>query len=132
MNKIFRFLLLLIFNFFIISNSSISNEKKIRIGLLVPLTGDNAELGKQIVKATKLALEDIDTEQIEIYPKDTRSDPNKTLRSAIELQRDGINLVIGPIFHKNLIFLNEISNITFLSLTNKPLFPVAITKNSPS
>ena len=121
MNKIFRFLLLLIFNFFIISNSSISNEKKIRIGLLVPLTGDNAELGKQIVKATKLALEDIDTEQIEIYPKDTRSDPNKTLRSAIELQRDGINLVIGPIFHKNLIFLNEISNITFLSLTNKTL-----------
>ena len=121
MNKIFRFLLLLIFNFFIISNSSISNEKKIRIGLLVPLTGDNAELGKQIVKATKLALEDIDTEQIEVYPKDTRSDPNKTLRSAIELQRDGINLVIGPIFHKNLIFLNEISNITFLSLTNKTL-----------
>ena len=121
MNKIFRFLLLLIFNFFIISNTSISNEKKIRIGLLVPLTGDNAELGKQIVKATKLALGDIDAEQIEIYPKDTRSDPNKTLRSAIEFQRDGINLVIGPIFHKNLIFLNEISNVTFLSLTNKTL-----------
>ena len=60
MNKIFRFLLLLIFNFFIISNNSVSNEKKIRIGLLVPLTGDNAELGKQIVKATKLALGDID------------------------------------------------------------------------
>ena len=126
MNKIFRFLLLLIFNFFIISNSSISNEKKIRIGLLVPLTGDNAELGKQIVKATKLALGDIDAEQIEIYPKDTRSDPNKTLRSAIELQKDGINLVIGPIFHKNLIFLNEISDVTFLYGPSTYFFPMDV------
>ena len=88
---------------------------------MVPLTGDNAELGKQIVKATRLALKDINSDKIEIYPKDTQSDPNKTLSSAIELSNMNINLVIGPVFYDNLTFLNEVQNIIFLSLTNKTL-----------
>ena len=33
----------------------------------------------------------------------------------------GIKIVIGPVFYKNLIYLDEIENITFLSLTNKTL-----------
>ena len=41
--------------------------------------------------------------------------------SAKEFEKMGINLVIGPIFYNNLIYLNEINNITFLSLTNKTL-----------
>ncbi|MDB3888517.1 ABC transporter substrate-binding protein [Candidatus Pelagibacter sp.] len=121
MNKIFRVLFLLIFNFFFIYGHCLSEENKIKIGLLVPLSGDNAELGKQIVKATRMALKDINSNYIEIYPKDTQSDPNKTLRSATELTNMGVNLVIGPIFYDNVAYLGEVSNITFLSLTNKTL-----------
>ena len=33
-----------------------------------------------------MALNDINTDKIEIYPKDTNSDPDKTLRSANELK----------------------------------------------
>ena len=121
MIKIFRILLIIIFNFYILITPGFSEEEKIKIGLLVPLTGDNAELGKQIIKATRMALKDIKTDQIEIYPKDTQSDPNKTLMSAIEFEQMEINLVIGPVFYKNLIYLNEVNNITFLSLTNKTL-----------
>ena len=121
MNKIFKILLLVICNFFLISLQAISETPKIKIGLLVPLTGSNAELGKQIIQSVRMALKDINTNEIEIYPKDTRSDPNKTLLSAIELEQLGINLVIGPVFYKNLIYLNEVKGITFLSLTNKTL-----------
>jgi len=121
MNKFFTFLLLIILSFFFIIGKTFSDENKIKIGVLVPLTGDNAELGKQIVKATRLALKDINSDKIEIYPKDTQSDPNKTLSSAIELSNMNINLVIGPVFYDNLTFLNEVQNIIFLSLTNKTL-----------
>ena len=69
MIKIFRFLFLLIFNFFLISQQTFSDENKIKIGLLVPLSGDNAELGKQIVNATRMALKDINSKNIEIYPR---------------------------------------------------------------
>jgi hypothetical protein len=98
-----------------------SNDDKIKIGLLIPLTGDNAEIGKQIVKATRLALGDINSNKIEIFPKDTQSDATKTLRSAIELRQLGINLILGPVFYENLIYLDEVKDVTFLSLTNKTL-----------
>jgi len=121
MKKIFRILLLIFFNTIFIATSTFAEEEKIKIGLLVPLTGDDEKIGKQIVKAVRMALKDIGTNQIEVYPKDTQSDPNTTFRSAAELDQMGINLIIGPVFYENLIYLNEINNITFLSLTNKTL-----------
>ncbi len=59
-------------------------------------------------------IEDIRNENIKIYPKDTKSDPNITLRSAIELKQMGINLVIGPVFYDNIIYLDEVEDVTFL------------------
>ena len=121
MNKIFIIVFLLIYNLFLFTTSSISNENKVKIGLLVPLTGDNAEIGKQIIKATRLALKDINSDEIEIFPKDTESDPNKTLKSAFELKEMGIKVVIGPVFYESLDYLDEMKDLTFLSLTNKNL-----------
>ena len=121
MNKIFIIVFLLLFNLFLFVSSGITEENKVKIGLLVPLTGDNAEIGKEIVKATRLALSDINSDNIDIFPKDTESDPNKTLRSATELKQLGINLIIGPVFYDNLIYLEEVKDLTFLSLTNKTL-----------
>tara|TARA_Y100001970_G_C14245181_1_gene867609 strand:+ start:2399 stop:3544 length:1146 start_codon:yes stop_codon:yes gene_type:complete len=117
--KIFKILFVVIY--FIIIKQAYAQETKIKIGLLVPLTGDNAELGKQILNSTRLAVKDINSNKIEIYPKDTQSDPNKALQSAIKLKQMGINIVIGPVFYENIIYLDEIDNITFLSLTNKTL-----------
>ncbi len=96
-----------------------TNEKKIKIGLLVPMSGEKNELGQSIIKSTKLALKDIGTNDIEIYPKDTGQDPNQTLQSAIDLKRLGVEIVIGPVFFKNVKYLNEVDDIIFLSLTNK-------------
>ncbi len=121
MNKIFRIIFLSSFYLILICKQIFADENKIKIGLLVPLSGKNAELGNQIVKATRLALKDINSNKIEIYPKDTQSDPNITLRSAIEFRQLEINLVIGPIFYENLEYLDEVKDITFLSFTNKTL-----------
>ncbi len=121
MNKIFIILFLSFYNLFFIISFGFAEEKKVKIGLLVPLSGDNAEIGKQIVKATRLALKDINSDKLEIIPKDTQSDPNKTLSSAIELSQLGVNIVIGPVFYENLAYLDEVKNITFLSFTNKIL-----------
>ena len=113
MNKIFIILLIIVINLFSFITLNASENIKIKIGLLVPLSGDNNEIGKQIVKATRLALKDINSNKIEIFPKDTRSDPNTTLRVANELKQMGVNLIIGPVFYKNLINLEEIKDVTF-------------------
>ena len=121
MNKIFIILLLSFYNLIFIINSSFADENKVKIGLLVPLSGDDAKIGKQIVNATRLALKDINSKKIEIFPRDTHSDPYKTLTSAKELRKIGVNLVIGPVFYENLTYLNEVKEVTFLSFTNKTL-----------
>ena len=121
MYKIIKILVLIFFGFLINTSSAISEEQKIKVGLLVPLTGDDKKLGQQIIKSTRIALKDISTSKIEIFVKDTNSNPNKTVRSAIELKEMGIKIVIGPVFYKSLAYLNEITDITFLSLTNKTL-----------
>ena len=119
MNKIFKIIFILhlsIFSFLELGNA---DEKKIKIGLLVPITGDNKDLGQLIIKSTRMALNDIRSNKIEIYPKDTNSNPNKTFQSALQLKEMGIKIVIGPIFYKNLESLNNVEGMTFLSLTNK-------------
>ena len=96
-------------------------NEKLKIGLLVPITGNNKEIGQSIIKAVSLAIKDIDSNSIEIYPKDTASNPDQTLKSAFELKEKGIKVVLGPVFHQNLIYLDEMKDLTFLSLTNKSL-----------
>tara|TARA_B100001057_G_scaffold102105_1_gene99274 strand:+ start:131 stop:1285 length:1155 start_codon:yes stop_codon:yes gene_type:complete len=119
MNKIFKIILIIFLGIFLSLRIANATDGKIKIGLLVPITGDNKNLGKLIIKSTRMALQDIDNDKIEIYPKDTGSSPEQTLKSAIQLKDLGIKIVIGPIFYKNLIYLNDVQDIMFLSLTNK-------------
>ena len=121
MNKFFKILFSIFLVLLFETSISYSEETKIKIGVLVPLSGENASLGKQILNSIRMALIDIKNNDIEIYPKDTKSDPDVTLRSALEFEKMGISLVIGPVFYKNLLFLDKVNSITFLSLTNKTL-----------
>ena len=118
MNKIIKIILFLAFGFLITPVALLANEK-IRIGLLVPLTGKNSEIGQSIIKSTRLAINTINNASIEIIPKDTQSNPEVTLAAAKELANSGIKIVIGPVFNESLIYLSELSELTFLALTNK-------------
>jgi len=118
MNKIIKIIPFLILILLTPLKSVFANEK-IKIGLLVPLTGKNSEIGRSIINSTRLAINKIDNPLIEIVPKDTGSDPNLTLKSAKELSELGIQIIIGPVFNDNLEYLDELKEVTFLSLTNK-------------
>tara|TARA_Y100000591_G_scaffold332353_1_gene369351 strand:- start:27 stop:1172 length:1146 start_codon:yes stop_codon:yes gene_type:complete len=116
MSKIF---ILIFFGIFYIYPIASFGVEKIKLGLLVPITGNDSKLGKQIIKSTRAALKDINTQNLEIYIKDTNSNPTTTLKSAKEFVEMGVKIVIGPVFYKSLTYLDEVNEITFLSLTNK-------------
>ena len=118
MKKIIKIILFLTL-IFSASIKEILASEKIKIGLLVPLTGKDSEIGQSIIKSTRLAINKIDNLSIEIIPKDTQSNPESTLQAAKELSKLSIKVVIGPVFNENLIYLDELADITFLSLTNK-------------
>lgn len=102
------------------SNEDITeNEKILKIGVLLPLSGKFQDTGQSFLKAIQLALFDIGNENIKIYPKDSKANALDAYLSAKEFEKLGIKVVIGPIFYESLERLNEINSITFISLTNK-------------
>ncbi len=121
MYKFFKILVLIIFHLFYLLTTALTSEEKIKIGLLVPLTGEDKEIGQQIIKSTRIALKDINSDKLEIYPKDTGSDPNITIKSALDLRKIGVKIIIGPVFYESLSYLDEIKDVTFVSFTNKTL-----------
>ena len=118
MKILLKIIILLIF-FPLINLQKIYAEEKINIGLLIPLSGEQKEIGKSIMQSVRLAINKIDNSNIQIIPKDTKDDPTRTLAAAKELELKGVKIVIGPIFNKNLIYLDELKEMIFLSLTNK-------------
>ena len=121
MKRFIKIIFFVLLNFCLLFSYSAKAAEKIKIGLLVPMTGTNKDLGQSIIKAVRLAIKDIDSNLIEIIPKDTASKASKTLKSAFELEDMGVKIVIGPIFFESLTYLDEVKNLTFLSLTNKTL-----------
>ena len=118
MKKIIK-IILLVTCAFLINVGIVKANEKIKIGLLVPLTGENSEIGKSIIKSVRLAINKINNSSIEIVPKDTKSNPEITLKAANELASSDVKIIIGPVFNESLIYLDKLSEITFLALTNK-------------
>tara|TARA_A100001234_G_scaffold5395_1_gene4427 strand:+ start:2112 stop:3263 length:1152 start_codon:yes stop_codon:yes gene_type:complete len=109
-----------IFIFLVILNSNSLSNDQIKIGLVIPLSGEDRELGETILKSVQLAVNDIDDNKILIIPKDNLNDPDETLKVSNELYNQGVKIIIGPIFKKNTVRLNELNNdLIFLSFTNK-------------
>ena len=101
-------------------NTHIFAQETIKIGLLVPLSGENKKIGESIINTTRMALNSIDNNKIVIYPRDSKSDPNEALIVSKNLnEKYGVEIIIGPVFNETALYLNELPNITFLSFTNK-------------
>ena len=118
MKSLFKKILILIF-VSLLPVGKIFAEDKIRIGLVVPLTGEYSTIGDSIIKSTRLALNKINDEKFEIVPRDTRANPIDALKASKALYDQGIKIIIGPVFNESTMYLDELDDVTFISFTNK-------------
>lgn len=118
MKTLFKTILFIIFSI-LISPNKVFAENKIRIGLVVPLSGEYSFVGESIIKSVRLALNQINDERIEIVPEDSGANPIDTLRASKKLYTQGIKIIIGPVFNESSRYLDELKEVTFISLTNK-------------
>ena len=125
MKTFIKLLTILILSLFPVFNNALSFNK-IKIGLVVPLSGEYSKIGNSIIKSVRLAVNKIDDNRIEIIPKDSKSNPIDTLRASKQLYIEGVKIIIGPVFNESTKYLDELKDITFLSFTNK------INKNHPN
>ena len=118
MKTLFKTILFIIFSI-LISPNKVFADNKIRIGLVVPLSGEYSFVGESIIKSVRLALNHINDERFEIVPEDSGANPIDTLRASKKLYTQGIKIIIGPVFNESSRYLDELKEITFISLTNK-------------
>src|SRR5690606_24883287 len=69
-----------------------------RVALLVPLSGDNAAVGRSIANATTMALLDTNAENLRITTYDTATGAGTAAANAI---RDGNKLILGPLLRED-------------------------------
>ncbi len=118
MKTFIKFIIISTLSLIIFFQNSFPSEK-IEIGLIVPTSGKHSKLGNSIIKSVRLAINKIDDDRIEIIPKDTKSNPINSLRVSKELYDQGVRIVIGPVFNESTKYLDELKDMTFISLTNK-------------
>ncbi len=118
MKKFIKYISIVIL--YLSSYTHIFAQETIKIGLLVPLSGENKKIGESIINTTRMALNSIDNNKIVVYPRDSKSDPDEALMVSKNLnEKYGVKIIIGPVFNETALYLNELPNITFLSFTNK-------------
>ena len=123
MKKLLTFLILAYLSLTINSRAITQDKKKfesekiLKIGVLLPLSGKFQDIGESFLKAIQLALYDISNENIKIYPKDSKGNALNAYQAAKELEEQGIEIVIGPIYYDSLERLNEITLFSFMEVT---------------
>ena len=106
---------------FLNSNSlSDNSNNKLKIGLLVPFSGEYQELGNSFLFSIQLALEEIGDKNILIIPRDSGSnDPKKLIQGIKEISAEGAKIIIGPINFDEIEDANWYSKEDIKDLTSK-------------
>ena len=119
-NFCIKFFLLsfLLLNLTIAANSK---NQSLRIGAILPLTGDYQEVGNKILKTFELTIFELSNVDVTLIPFDNNSTEAGTRFAFKELQMQKVDIVLGPIFMKNLLSIVQEENFSkyiFISLSN--------------
>ncbi len=74
-----------------------SSLRAVKIGVLLPLSGQHADLGQAMLQAAQMALFDAGYENFEMLPRDTAAEGGARA-AAQQVVSSGAELVLGPVF----------------------------------
>ncbi len=70
----------------------------LKVGLLLPLSGNGAAIGTEMLNAAQIALFDLGEDRFQLLPRDTKGSPTEAAEDARGLIADGARLILGPLF----------------------------------
>lgn len=82
---------------------------KVKVAMLLPLTGKHGSLGQSMLKAAQMALFDVGSANFELVPKDTQSTTEGAVRAAQQAAAANASLFIGPIFAEDVKAVKPVS-----------------------
>ncbi len=117
-----KIIFILLTYIFISINSNLiaeNNDKKLKIGLLAPLSGNLKNLGESILFSVLMGLEQIGDNNVIVIPKDSGSGNKEVLKKSIsEIKNEGAKVIIGPINNYELEDAKKYKDLIFISPSN--------------
>lgn len=72
--------------------------RPVKVGLLLPLSGNKADLGAALMNAAQMAIFDVGYQNFELIPEDTGGTAGGAQNAARKALQSGAELLIGPVF----------------------------------
>jgi branched-chain amino acid transport system substrate-binding protein len=76
----------------------VAKAQTVKIAVLLPLSGQNAAIGRSLLNAAEMALFDIADDKLELVPSDTAGSPQAAAAAAQKALSEGAALIVGPLF----------------------------------
>ena len=80
-----------------------------KVALLVPLSGQHAALGKALLNAAELAVQEVAGQDFVLLPKDTGGNPGGAAAAAEAALNEGAGLIIGPLLGSSVSAIKPIA-----------------------
>ena len=100
--------------------STATNATKIKVAILLPLTGPSAALGQAMLNAAQQAVFDVAGPNFELMPRDTGDSESGADSAARDALASGAQLLIGPLFGTQIPAVRAVAQtggISMLSLS---------------
>ena len=110
-------LILLILSF----NSKVYAKSELKLGALLPLSGEHAILGNNIYKSILITIFELENLRIKVIPLDTQSTKSGTKIAFQKGLREQVDIFIGPIFFDKLTEIKDLEGFKdkiFFSYSN--------------
>ena len=77
--------------------ASTAAANTVKVALLLPLSGPNADLGKSMLDAAQLALFTMGSDKLTLVPRDTGGTPDGAAKAARSAVDEHVGLILGPL-----------------------------------
>ena len=85
-----------------------TNNKILKVGIMLPLTGKNYQIGNSLLNASQLALNKTQNKNIKFFVRDTGNEDHIT-KNFYSLLSEDIDIILGPIFSKNILKIQPLA-----------------------
>jgi ABC-type branched-subunit amino acid transport system substrate-binding protein len=94
--------------------------QKLKVGILLPLTGQHTALGQSMLKSAQMALFDIAQKDFDLRPYDTQGTFEGARQAANKAVQENVSLILGPVFADSVRAVRSITrprNISVIAFT---------------
>jgi branched-chain amino acid transport system substrate-binding protein len=87
----------------------IPESQRVKIGLILPLTGEFASTGQAMLNGAQLALFDATSSNIALEVRDDAGAPGPAAQAAQSAIADGVEFILGPVFARNVKAVGQVA-----------------------